>query len=276
MKNLVSTDWLEQNLKTVRVLDGSWHMPNTNRNAFEEFNNKHIDNALFFDLDKNSDQKSSLPHMLPNKSTWEKIISEFGIKNSDHIIIYDNSDVISSCRIWYNFLYFGHNPNLVSVLDGGLKKWLMDNKKISNLVAKFPISSYLAKENSSMVLEKNQIDLNIQNKKFELIDARSKERFLGLQPEPRKELRSGNIKGSKNIPFVDLINKDDSTFKNKKQIKYIFNQLNLDPTNNIAFTCGSGVTACVLGLANSIVSGRNPLIYDGSWSEYGLIKNEKI
>ena len=271
MKNLVSTDWLEQNLKTVRVLDGSWHMPNTNRNAFEEFNNKHIDNALFFDLDKNSDQKSSLPHMLPNKSTWEKIISEFGIKNSDHIIIYDNSDVISSCRIWYNFLYFGHNPNLVSVLDGGLKKWLMDNKKISNLVAKFPISSYLAKENSSMVLEKNQIDLNIQNKKFELIDARSKERFLGLQPEPRKELRSGNIKGSKNIPFVDLINKDDSTFKNKKQIKSIFNQLNLDPTN-----CGSGVTACVLGLANSIVSGRNPLIYDGSWSEYGLIKNEKI
>ena len=276
MKNLVSTDWLEQNLKTVRVLDGSWHMPNTNRNAFEEFNNKHIDNALFFDLDKNSDQKSSLPHMLPNKSTWEKIISEFGIKNSDHIIIYDNSDVISSCRIWYNFLYFGHNPNLVSVLDGGLKKWLMDNKKISNLVAKFPISSYLAKENSSMVLEKNQIDLNIQNKKFELIDARSKERFLGLQPEPRKELRSGNIKGSKNIPFVDLINKDDSTFKNKKQIKSIFNQLNLDPTNNIAFTCGSGVTACILGLANSIVSGRNPLIYDGSWSEYGLIKNEKI
>ena len=276
MKNLVSTEWLEQNLKKVRVLDGSWHMPNINRNAFEEFNNKHIENAAFFDLDKNSNQNSSFPHMLPNRNAWEKTISELGIKNSDHIIIYDNSDVISSCRIWYNFLYFGHNPNLVSVLDGGLKKWLMDNKKISNLVAKFPISSYLAKENSSMVLEKNQIDLNIQNKKFELIDARSKERFLGLQPEPRKELRSGNIKGSKNIPFVDLINKDDSTFKNKKQIKSIFNQLNLDPTNNIAFTCGSGVTACVLGLANSIVSGRNPLIYDGSWSEYGLIKNEKI
>ena len=84
----------------------------------------------------------------------------FGIKNSDHIIIYDNSDVISSCRIWYNFLYFGHNPNLVSVLDGGFKKWLKENKKISNHVEKFPVSSYLAKENPSMVLEKNQINLN--------------------------------------------------------------------------------------------------------------------
>ena len=158
MKQLVTTDWLEQNLKTVRVLDGSWHMPNTNRNAFEEFNNKHIDNALFFDLDKNSDQKSSLPHMLPNKSTWEKIISEFGIKNSDHIIIYDNSDVISSCRIWYNFLYFGHNPNLVSVLDGGLKKWLMDNKKISNL----PV---LGNDTNNVIEFNNTITSEIKNKK---------------------------------------------------------------------------------------------------------------
>ena len=276
MKNLVSTNWLEQNLKTVRVLDGSWHMPNVNRNASEEFNSKHIENSLFFDLDKHSNQTSSLPHMLPNKSAWEKTISELGIKNSDHVIIYDNSDVVSSCRIWYNFLYFGHNPNLVSVLDGGLIKWLKENRKVSNKIEKFPVSSYFAKENLSMVLEKDQINLNIQNKKFELIDARSKERFLGLQPEPRKELRSGNIKGSKNIPFTDLINKDDRTFKNKEQIKSIFNGINLDPAKNIAFTCGSGVTACVLGLANSIISGKNPLIYDGSWSEYGLIKNENI
>ena len=276
MKNLVSTNWLEQNLKTVRVLDGSWHMPNVNRNASEEFNSNHIENSLFFDLDKHSNQTSSLPHMLPNKIAWEKTISELGIKNSDHVIIYDNSDVVSSCRIWYNFLYFGHDPNLVSVLDGGLIKWLKENKKVSNKIEKFPVRSYFAKENLSMVLEKDQINLNIQNKKFELIDARSKERFLGLQPEPRKELRSGNIKGSKNIPFMDLINKNDRTFKNKEQIKSIFNEINLDPAKNIAFTCGSGVTACVLGLANSIISGKNPLIYDGSWSEYGLIKNENI
>ena len=38
----------------------------------------------------------------------------------------------------------------------------------------------------------------------------------------------------------------------------------------MAFTCGSGVTACILGLANSIISGKKPTIYDGSWAEYGL------
>ena len=35
-------------------------------------------------------------------NSWEKIISNMGIENNDEIIIYDNSDVISSCRCWYN------------------------------------------------------------------------------------------------------------------------------------------------------------------------------
>ena len=127
-----------------------------------------------------------------------------------------------------------------------------------------------------MVLDKNQINLNIKNKMFELIDARNKERFQGLQAEPRKELKSGNIKGSKNLPFVELINKKDNTFKKKEQLESIFQKLELDSNKDIAFTCGSGITACILGLANSIISGKNPVIYDGSWSEYGLKKNENI
>ena len=97
MKSLISTDWLEKNLENVRIFDGSWHLPNTNRNALNEFYSAHIKNSNFFDIDKNSNRKSSLPHMLPEKNDWEKIMSELGVKNSDHIVIYDNSDIISSC-----------------------------------------------------------------------------------------------------------------------------------------------------------------------------------
>jgi len=272
MRNLVSTDWLKKNIENVRIIDATWHMPNTNRDAQNEFSINHIKNAFFLDLDKTSNQKTSLPHMLPNKNSWEDSISEMGIKNSDHVIIYDNSDVVSSCRVWYNFLYFGHKSNLVSVLDGGLKKWIKEKKGITNNIKLFSKSSYSAKENFSMVLNKNQIDLNIHNKSFELIDARDRERFQGLKPEPRSELKSGNIDGSRNIPFTEFINKDNNTFKSEKKISLIFNELKLDANKDIAFTCGSGVTACVLGLANSIISGKNPVIYDGSWSEYGLKK----
>ena len=270
MKSLVSTEWLEKNLDNVRIFDASWHLPATNRDALKEFKESHIKNSIFFDIDKNSNQNSSLPHMLTYKKNWEKILSKFGINNSDHIIIYDNSDVISSCRVWYNFLYFGHDANLISILDGGFKKWLSERRPAHNEIKIFKYSKYNATENSSLVLNKSQINSNIKDKIFELVDARSRERFLGKQPEFRKELRSGNIEGSKNIPFTELINKSDKTFKKKKELTDIFAKHKVDISKNLAFTCGSGITACVLGLANSIISGKKPLIYDGSWSEYGL------
>ena len=270
MKHLVSTDWLEENLEKVRIFDGSWHLPSSNRNVLDEFNSAHIKNSTFFDIDKHSDQKSKIPHMLPEKNYWEKIMSEFGIKNSDHVVIYDNSDVISSCRVWYTFLYFNHDPNLVSVLDGGLKKWLKEKKEITKDIKIFKKSSYLAGENKSLVLNKDQIDANIKNKSFELIDARSRERFLGLQPEARKELKSGNIKDSKNMPFTELINNNDHTFKKKDELISIFEKNKINPNKKIAFSCGSGVTATVVGLANSIISGKKPVVYDGSWAEYGI------
>ncbi len=270
MKTLVTTDWLEENIEKVRIFDASWHLPNTNRKAYEEYKKNHIKNSLFFDIDKNSNQNISFPHMLPEKKDWEKILSEFGITNSDHIIIYDNSDLISSCRVWYNFLYFDHSPNLVSVLNGGLKKWIKEKKTTTNKIKNFKKSIYHAKEISSLVLDKNQINLNIKKKSFELVDARSKVRFLGKQPESRKGLRSGNIEGSKNLPFSDLINKSDGTFKDKKELINTFARHKINIDENLAFTCGSGITACVLGLANSIISGKKPKIYDGSWAEYGL------
>ena len=270
MKHLVTTDWLEKNLDNVRIFDASWHMPNSNRNGFDEFKTAHIKNTIFFDIDKNSNQESNLPHMLPKKNNWEKIISTYGVKNSDHVIIYDNSDLISSCRVWYNFLYFNHDPNLISVLDGGLKKWLIEKKETTTFIKKYKKCSYQAEVNSSLVLDKNQIISNIKSKIFELVDARSNERFLGLQPEQRKELKSGNIEGSKNLPFTKLINSENRTFKNKEELLLIFENNKLDPSKDVAFTCGSGITACILGLANSIISGKKPIIYDGSWAEYGL------
>ena len=75
--------------------------------------------------------------MLPSKDDWETIISNLGIKNDDHVIIYDNSDVFSSCRVWYTFLYFGHDPKLISVLDENFQKWkkekLPTSKEITHL-----------------------------------------------------------------------------------------------------------------------------------------------
>ncbi len=267
--SLVSTEWLEKNLENVRVIDASWHMPISNRNAYNEYLSKHIGDAVFFNLDKSSDEISTLPHMLPNKKKWKKIISDFGIINEDHIVIYDNSDTISSCRCWYNFIYFGHDIHKVSVLNGGLIKWINEKRPVTDKIINFNKSNYNIVEKKNLVKNKDQIKENIISKKFELVDARSEERFRGLKPEPRKGLKSGSIKNSKNIPFTECLNKIDRTFKNKEELIKIFKKRDINNKKDVVFTCGSGVTACVLGLVNSIISGKTPIIYDGSWSEWG-------
>ena len=268
--SLVETNWLEKNLDNVKIIDCSWHMPQTKRNGFEEYKNQHIPNAIFFDLDENSQKDTDLPHMLVDKSDWEKIVSEMGIKNEDIVVVYDNSDVISSCRCWFNFIYFGHDPNLVHVLNGGLKKWKSENKPTTDIILKINPTKYIGSERKNLVKNINQINENMNSEEFKVIDARSKERFEGKIEEPRKGLRSGSIPKSMCIPFRNLIN-DNNTFKNKDEILNIFkNTLGEKITTNVVFSCGSGVTASVLALAYSLINNKYmPTIYDGSWAEYG-------
>ena len=267
--SLVKTNWLEENINTVKIIDCSWHMPQAKRNGFEEYTKEHIPNAIFFDLDKNSKINTDLPHMLTDIRSWEKIIADMGIENKDKIVVYDNSDVISSCRCWYNLIYFGHDPKLVHVLDGGLKKWKKENKTTNNNKVITETTVYSCKENTELVKNKKQIDENIDKNDFNVVDARSKERFEGKVAEPRKGLRSGSIKNSFCLPFGELIN-DDHTFVSKDKISEKFKSFDFDHSKNMVFSCGSGVTASVLALAYSLINDKYmPTIYDGSWSEYG-------
>jgi len=162
---LVSTEWLNDSLNKVKILDASWHL-STDRNGFNEYQKQHIENAIFFDLDKYSNQRKDLPHnhFLPEKKEWEATLSKNGISNNDRVIIYDNSDLISSCRCWFQFIYFGHSLNLVSILNGGFKKWKLENRKVTDQETKAIPTKYLAKENKRLIKNKSEIDVNIEKK----------------------------------------------------------------------------------------------------------------
>ena len=278
--NLVSTEWLNNNLSKVKLFDASWHMPNSSRNAYREFLDSHIPGAMFWDIDEHSDKDSPFPHMLPNSDYWTRMLWSFGINNEDHIIVYDFSDVHSACRLRFSLKYFGHQK--VSVLDGGMKKWLKENRptdnKINQDLGKFssidklnPTTKYSVNEKSELIKNRLQIDENIKKQSFQTVDARSRDRFEGKAEEPRPGLKKGCIIGSKNIPFKECINSKTNTFKSKNELSVIFTKNGIDISKPIVFTCGSGMTATVLGLAYSIISGKNAAVYDGSWSEYGKI-----
>ena len=142
---------------------------------------------------------------------------------------------------------------------------------ITNNETNIQFSKYQSFENKVLVKDKKTIDQNIKAQNFMVIDARSKDRFDGKVSEPRKGLRSGNIKNSLCIPFNQCLN-EDKTFKSPKELKRVFETcLKNINEQNIVFSCGSGVTACVLALAYSLINDKYlPCIYDGSWAEYGL------
>ena len=102
---VVSADWLHQNLRKpdVKVVDASWYMPNEQRNPLQEFQDAHIPSAVFFDVDKISDQTSNLSHMLPSERAFAAAVSSLGIKNKDKVIIYDGKGIFSAARVWWMF-----------------------------------------------------------------------------------------------------------------------------------------------------------------------------
>ncbi len=276
--NLVETKWLNNNLSRVKIFDASLHMPSSNRDGYKEYLNKHIPEAMFWDLDEHSDKDSPFPHMLPNSDYWTRMLWSFGIQNNDHIVIYDFSDVYSACRLWFSLRYFGHQK--VSILNGGMKKWLKENRPTSNKInkdiGKFSYiekinqkNKYKVNENFSWIKNKKQIEDNIKNNLFTLVDGRSRDRFEGKTEEPRPGLIKGKIPGSKNIPFQNCIDPKTNAFKTKSELIKIFNENNVDYFKPAVFSCGSGITACVLGLAYSLISDKNAVIYDGSFAEWG-------
>ena len=144
-----------------------------------------------------------------------------------------------------------------------------DFGKFSKIEKLNPKNRYKVNENAGWIKDKKEIDENIKTLSFQTVDARSRERFEGKVDEPRPGLKRGCITGSRNIPFKNCIDSESNTFKKKSELIKIFNQNNVNPSKPIVFTCGSGITACVLGMAYSLISDKNAVIYDGSWSEYG-------
>ena len=149
---------------------------------------------------------------------------------------------------------------------------MIENRKTTSERTILNNSTYRATENKNLVKSILEINENISQKNFTIIDARSKERFDGSVPDPRKNVRSGSIPNSVCLPFKEIINSSDNTFKSVGEISKKFDAIIDLNDDKRVFSCGSGITACVLGLAYSLVNNTySPTVYDGSWAEYGRI-----
>ena len=250
----------------VKILDATFFLPDSGLDAEEEYKKKHIPNSVFFDINKIADPKNHLPHMIPSKELFSIMMQNLGINNQDEIIIYDNSPLLSSARAWFLFRYFGHEN--IFILNGGLKNWEKSGGEITNKKTVIPKGDFQSKtEKKDLVVDLNQMISVSNNNSKVILDARSYKRFIGEAKEPRPGLQSGHIPNSKSLPSSELLT-NDGFLKSIEELDNFFSNNDIDTSEDIIATCGSGVSACVISVALYCLGKENIPIYDGSWTEW--------
>lgn len=261
--NMVTSQWLKENIQQSLVLYTQMDNPVTAKADSSPVG--YIPNSMLFDFEKVfCDLESDLPHTMPSENKFTQEVQKLGIDQNSLIVIYDNKGIYCAPRVWWMFKSMGHKN--VYILDGGLPNWLTHNMPIvPQLVLATKLGNFQAKYNSHYFISADNIlqQLNC----LSVLDARSGGRFNGTQAEPRKGLRSGHIPTSINLPFTVCI--EDTVLKSSTKLKEIFAEFGVTFYWPLVFSCGSGVTACILALAATEAGYTNIAVYDGSWSEWG-------
>ncbi|MDA5194299.1 3-mercaptopyruvate sulfurtransferase [Govanella unica] len=266
---LVSTAWLADHLDApdVRVVDGSWYLPQEERDPRAEYKAAHIPGAVFFDIDEICDSNSPYPHMLPAPEKFASRARRLGLGDGNRLVIYDGGGQgKSAARVWWMFKLFGHRD--VVVLDGGMQKWRQEGRSTEDIAPMPRERHFTARVNSLIVRSIDDMRQIVPEKNEQIIDARSAARFSGTAAEPRQGLRSGHMPGSVNVPNSVLFDADSNAFKSPEDLRAIFAAAGVDLAKPIVTSCGSGITAANLFLALKLIEARDVALYDGSWSEW--------
>lgn len=267
-KTLVSTAWLAAHLRDpdLRILDGSWYLPQAGRDPRAEYAAAHIPGARFFDIDDIADHRSDLPHMVPPVEKFMSRLRAMGVGDGHQVVVYDGAGLVSAARVWWLFRLMGQ-PN-VAVLDGGFPKWQAEGRPVEDIAPMVRDRHMTVRVQNHLVRDVTQVAAAAKLGDHQIVDARSRGRFAGTEPEPRPGLRGGHIPGSKNLPYGDLLN-PDGTMKSPADCRRAFAAAGVDLSKPAITTCGSGVTAAILSLALDRIGKKDHSLYDGSWAEWG-------
>lgn len=269
MELLVSTEWLakEVGASDLRVVDATWFLPDAGRNAAAEYEGGHIPTAVFMDLEELADSNSNLPNSLPPPEKFASRMQSLGLGDGSRIVVYDDSPFKSAARAWWMLTLFGAHD--VAILDGGLAKWKAEGRALETGKPKLRHRHFTVWKDDKGVKGKADMLANLHSKEAVVVDARGAGRFTGEEAEPRADIASGHIPGSRNLPYTNLY-KPDGTWKRGDDLVAAFADAGVDLDRQMITTCGSGMTAAVILFGARLTGKQDVALYDGSWSEWGL------
>lgn len=203
-------------------------------------------------------------HPLPDAEQFAKWVRDHGIKETTQVIVYDQGGGAIAARLWWLLRWIGHTG--VAVLDGGWQNWVRAGLPTDQSVPALRSVSRDLQPDATLVMTADEVSARCGDERYAVVDAREERRFTG--EEENIDPIAGHIPGASNLPYGD--NTDAQGFwKSPNQLRKRFEHLLQDRSaEDIAFYCGSGVTACHNVLAFRHAGLGDALLYAGSWSEW--------
>jgi thiosulfate/3-mercaptopyruvate sulfurtransferase len=266
--SLVSVQWLKENFSAENLIILDADMKPVTPVAGGVAESIYIPNSLRFDFDNDiKDHNTSLPHMQPTPKFFTEKAQALGINQNSAIIVYDHVGIYASPRAWWMFRAMEHDN--VAVLDGGLPAWISAGYETASSLDPLPVTrgDFLSKPVADAFVDSSYMLNAIHDSNFAILDARGAGRFSGTEPEPRPNMKRGHIPNASNIPFASVL--ENGKMKSKSDLQTMFEKYK---DNQKIFYCGTGVTACIVALAADQTGDTNFSVYDGSWAEWGMEK----
>lgn len=268
---VVSAHWLARHVNDpeLMIFDASMALPGAEPITKIE---AQIGAAQFFDINRICDTSSTLPHMMPSTEQFTEQMQALGLNQESAVVVYDDKGIFSSARVWWMLKSMGFEQ--VSVLDGGLPAWVKSDyevNKMPNVDTERAKGNFVATHLEGYFSDVSRVLSGLSDPRINVIDARSPGRFSGSEKDPRAGVRSGHMPGALNLHYAALFEQESlqaGQLKSKENLAHMFHRLSPNH-RSLIFSCGSGVTACVLALAATIAGYNEISVYDGSWCEWG-------
>lgn len=248
------------------------------KDIYGSYLDKHIKGARFIDLDKHLAEIGENAafggrHPLPDVQKFAKTISDLGIGEDSHIIVYDDKNgANAAARAWWMLTAFGFEK--VQVLNGGFQNAEKEGLDFSSGKETFNKAEII--EKGSWLLPVSTLE-NTENEltscSSTVIDVRDAYRYKG-KSEPI-DLVAGHIPGAINIPFTENLD-EKGHFLSPELLRKKYSELLEGKPTSLIVHCGSGVTACHTILALAYAGFDLPSLYVGSWSEWSRREGKEI
>jgi thiosulfate/3-mercaptopyruvate sulfurtransferase len=265
---LVTTQWVADNADNVRLIEVDVDTT--------QYESGHIPGAVAFNWQ--SQLQDPVQRDIISKEDLEALLSQAGVSNDTHIVLYgDNNNWFAAYAFWL-LKYYSHEN--VSLMDGGRKKWLDENRPTTTDVPSYPATSYTVKGiNADLRADRDYIKQRLGKQGFGLVDVRSTPEYVGdiIAPPGMSETaqRAGHIPGAANIPWAQAV-KEDGTFKDVEELRKLYGEKGIGSDNEeIVAYCRIGERSSHSWFVLKYLLGYNNVRnYDGSWTEWGnLIGN---